>query len=149
MTEVILLENVPNVGQKYEVKKVKPGYAQNFLIRQGLARIATPSVLAQLESQKAQAEQERKLQEELLEKQVESLETLELTLTGKANDKGHLFAKINQDDLVNALKEQANVDFQEKHIELGEPIAEVGGHTFKVKVGEKEAEVKLTVEEEK
>lgn len=147
--EVILTQDVPKLGRKYEVKKVKAGYGENFLIKNGLAYLATPSNVAKVSTLKDKHDAEVKAREDALQKSVEGLEAVEIKLSGKANEKGHLFAGIDAQVLVYALKEQANLEFNVSHIVFNKPLKEVGEHMITIKVGDREVKIKVTIEAEK
>lgn len=143
--KVILMQNVPKLGSKFDIKEVSSGYAANFLFPRGLAENATPAKLKQLDTQIKQSTEEKKIQEELLTKNIESLNGVEIEINVKANEKGHLFKGIHQDEIVEALKEQGHIDITSDMIVLENPIKAVGDFVIKVKVGEKEGKFKLSV----
>ncbi len=143
--KVIFLKNVPKVGQKYDVKNVSDGYALNFLIPQKLAETASVSAMKRLELLKAQDDQEKKVQADLLAKNMTAIAGARIEFTEKASDKGHLFSSIHKEALVTALKEQAHLDIIADFIELPKPIKEVGEHKVTVKVGDKSAEFLVVV----
>ena len=72
--KVALLKDVPGLGKKNDVKTVSDGHALNFLIPQKLAEVATASVLARVELTKKQAEQEKKVMEDLLSKNIHTID---------------------------------------------------------------------------
>ena len=146
--KVILLQNVPKVGKKYEVKDVAGGYASNYLIPNKLAEIATKSKVNSLEVLKKRHEQEQTVQAELLEKNFSNLEKAKVTMSVKANDQGHLFQGIHEDEIVAALKEQAHIDIDSNMVQLEKAIKEVGEIDIPVTVGEKSGTFTLTVEAE-
>jgi len=146
--EIILTQDVPNVGRKYEIKTVKPGYGQNFLIKRGLAYNATPKNISKVASQKSKHDAVVKAREEALLANVASLESVTLKLKGKANEKGHLFAGVDQKMIVSALKDQANLEFDADHVVMKKHLKEIGEHEVLVKVGDKEARVKVSIESE-
>ncbi|PIP86920.1 50S ribosomal protein L9 [Candidatus Campbellbacteria bacterium CG22_combo_CG10-13_8_21_14_all_36_13] len=145
---VILLKDVPKIGHKFDIKEVKPGYGQNFLIKNGLAIIATKQNEQKMQKEMHAHIEESRMKSELLEKSIEGLENSELLFTGKVNEKGHLFDKVDVRDIKEALKEQLHLELDEKHIHLESPIKEVGEGSVVVKVGDKKATVKLKVEAE-
>lgn len=147
--KVIFLKNVPKIGQKYDVKNVSDGYALNFLIPQKLAEIASPSALKKVDMLKAQDEQEKKVQAELLAKNMQAIGGTKIEFTEKANDKGHLFSSIHKESLVTALKEQAHLDIIADFIDLPKPIKETGEHKVTVKVGDKSAQFVVVVNNKK
>ena len=143
--KVILLTDVQNVGHKHDVKEVASGYASNFLIPRKLAEIATDIKVKRGSALKKQHEAERKVQEELLSKNVESLKNISIEINAKANEKGHLFKGIHKEDIILQLKEQAHIDIASEMIVLEHPIKEVGEVTIEVKAGDKTGMFTLTV----
>ena len=143
--KVILQHDVPKLGKKYDVKTVADGHALNFLIPKNLAEVATEKALKKLESLKATVVAERKVQEDLLSKNIKSIEGVSITIAGKANDKGHLFAGIHKEQLIPELKKQAGIDVLADFIMLDAPIKEVGEHKVEIKVHEKTAKFTLTI----
>ncbi len=131
--KVILLHDVPNVGRKYDVKNVSDGYGRNFLLAKNLAKIATIQAVQEIEKLKKQTEQEKEIHKDILEKNVESLEGVRLEIKEKANEKGHLFAGINKEEIAEILKKQKHIEIPPVMIELEQPIKEIGEHKIKVK----------------
>ncbi len=143
--KVILNHDIPKVGKKYDVKDVADGYALNFLLPKGMAETATPKAMKKLDGLKATLAVERKVQEDLLAKNLKSLDGVRLEMEEKANDKGHLFAGLHTDQIVPALKKQTGVDVLPEFILLDKPIKELGEHSIEVKVGEKSAKFTLVI----
>lgn len=143
--KVILNHDISKVGKKYEVKDVADGYALNFLIPKGLAETATPKAMKRLDGLKAVLTAERKVQEDLLAKNIKSIDGVRLEMEEKANDKGHLFAGLHTDQIVPALKKQTGIDVLPEFILLEKPIKEVGEHSIEVKVGDKSAKFTLVI----
>lgn len=131
--KIILLQDVPKTGRKYDIKNVSSGYARNFLFPRGLAELATPDKIKSAETRKKQAEQEKEVQSDILDKNIDSLEGLIIEIKEKANEKGHLFAGINKKEISKILKEKSHLDVPVELIELDEPIKEIGKHKIKVK----------------
>jgi large subunit ribosomal protein L9 len=144
--KVILLQDVPNLGKKLDVKNVSDGHALNMLIPRNLAKTATPSALKQLEVEKAQIAAERKVQEDLLLKNIKDLEGVSLVISEKANDKGHLFAGVHKLEIAKQIKEQTHLDVIPDCIELQEPIKQIGEYDITVAVQDKKATFKLKVQ---
>ena len=131
--KVILLQDVSGVGRKGDIKNVSDGYAGNFLLPKKLAQIATPSTLASAEKLKKQTEQDKEVQKNIAEKNISGLKDLKVEIKAKANEKGHLFSIIHQDEISKVLKEQYHLDVPSKIIEISKPIKELGAHTIKAK----------------
>jgi large subunit ribosomal protein L9 len=144
--KVILIKDVPKLGRKYEVKDVSSGHALNLLIPQGQAEAATPEVMKRYEKIKTKLEGERKIHEDLLVKNIADLDTVRLVISGKANDKGHLFAGIHKETLVKELEKQTGLQIAESFIDLDQPVKAVGEYKIKVNGGGKSAQFTLVVE---
>ena len=99
-----------------------------------------------MELLKKAGEEQKKVQENLLMKNVGELGGVVITLKEKANEKGHLFAGIHSAELVDALKKQTRIDIEPEHIILEKPIREVGEFTIPVKIHDKKGEFKLIIE---
>ena len=144
--KVILLKDVPRVGQKYDVKEVANGYGRNYLLPRGLAKIATEAEIKRAEEKRRQIEQERAARAEALAKNIEALGKITITVKGKANDKGHLFAGIHKEDIAPLLKDSAGFEVDAEYIVLEHPIKETGEHMITVSLGDKSTQFKLVVE---
>lgn len=143
--KVILIKDVSGLGRKFDVKDVKSGHALNLLIPQGSAIQATPSAMKSVNKEKAKIEGERKVREDLLAKNIKSLDSVTLTITGKANDKGHLFAGLHREEIAKELQKQTEVQVDPHFIQLAQPIKEVGEHMIEVKAHDKSAKFKLVI----
>ncbi len=132
--KVVLLKDVAGVGIKNDVKNVSDGYALNLLIPKKLAVAGTPSTIAHAERLKSEQAMERKVQEDLLFKNLSSIEGVKIEMSGKANDKGHLFASIHVEAIVAELKKQKGIDMLPEFLQLSKPIKEVGEHKIPVSV---------------
>lgn len=132
--KVILLKQVPKVGQKYEVKNVSDGYAMNFLFPRRLAEAATPSAIKRIETRKSADDGERKIHEDLLLKNVKDLEGVRVEMSEIANDQGHLFAGIHADEISIALQQQSRLQILPEYIVLDKPIKTLGEHKIPVKI---------------
>ncbi|MCE1200065.1 MAG: 50S ribosomal protein L9 [Marinilabiliales bacterium] len=143
--EIILLQDVANLGSKDDVLVVKSGYGRNYLIPQKLAILATPSskkILA--ENLKQRAHKEARLKEEAL-KLAEILKTISVVIGAKTSSTGKIFGSVNNIQIAEALKEKG-FEVDRKQITIKEDaIKEVGKHTAKVKF-HKEVVVELEFE---
>ncbi len=144
--EVILKQDVINLGFTNEKVNVKPGYARNYLIPQGIAIMATESnkkVLAETLKQKAHKEAKiRKSAEDLSD----TLKNLVIRIGAKAAESGKIFGSVNAIQVSQALKDQFDVDIDRKKIHVDhEHIKELG--TYKAKIHlHKEVQVEITLE---
>lgn len=143
--KIILLKDVAKLGNRYEVKDVSNGHALNMLIPQGLAVAATPSALKKLETEKKQTEGERKVREALLLKNLKDLEGKTLTITGKANEKGHLFAGLHREAIAAELLRQTELQIDPVSIQMAHPLKELGEHKVEAKAEGKSATFKVVI----
>ncbi|MDO8492727.1 MAG: 50S ribosomal protein L9 [bacterium] len=143
---VILLQDVPKVGKKYEVKEVSGGYASNFLFPKKLAIVATKESSVKAESERQRITDLHKMQEDLLSKNLAGLAEIKVTLKEKANESGHLYSKVHAEEIAKAVKEQTGLDVQAQFIELKEPIKAIGEHNITVTAHGKKATFVLNIE---
>ncbi|MDX9907139.1 MAG: 50S ribosomal protein L9 [Bacteroidales bacterium] len=133
--EVILIQDVANVGYKDDIVTVKNGYGRNYLIPQGMAILATETnkkVMAENKKQKSYKEDKIRSEATTIAK---TLETITLKIGAKAGTSGKIFGSVNAIQIANALKEQFNFEFDRKQIEVdGESIKELGTYKAKVKL---------------
>ncbi|HEX7724302.1 MAG TPA: 50S ribosomal protein L9 [Candidatus Paceibacterota bacterium] len=144
--KVILLKDVSGLGRKFDVKEVASGHGLNLLIPRGEAIAATPAALKRVELEKAKIEGERKVREDLLAKNIKDLDGVTITVTGKANAKGHLFAGLHRENLTAELFRQTKLQVDPTFIQVEQPIKEVGEHQITVKAHDKTAKFKLVIE---
>ena len=146
---VILLQDVENLGKKYEIKEVKNGYARNFLIAKGLAKPVTEEALKWLELQN---EIEAKKAEEELKKVQEiasAIDGQEIIIPVKIGQENQLYESITNQKIAEKLKE-LGFDVKKNQIDLPEPIKEIGEFPIKIKLEHNlEAEIKVIIVEEK
>lgn len=137
--KVILTKNVPKIGNKYQVITVADGYAANFLFPNKLAEQATQAALVRVEKLMSEEKAQKSIREDLLIKNLKSIDGVKIEITEKANEKSHLFAAVHKEALIPALKEQTRLDIDTEHIVLDKPLKEVGEHKVTVKVQDKTA----------
>ncbi len=143
--KIILLTDISKLGKRFDVKDVSSGHALNFLIPKNLAIVATSHALKKLEKDKAKTDGEKKVQNELLHKNMDSLDGKSLFMKGKASDKGHLFAGLHREEVAKEIEKQLSISISPESIDLEHPIKESGEYTVKVKNAGKEVSFKLLV----
>ncbi len=144
--KVILLKDVPKVGQRYDIKDVSEGFALNMLIPRGLAEVASPKAIAKVEALKLNDLTQRKIQDELLLKSLEKIKSIVLHIKEKKNEKGHLFAGITKERLAEEIKKQEKVEVLAESIKLSKPLKEAGEHKVLIEILGKKAEFKVVIE---
>ncbi len=124
--KIILLKNVPNLGEKDDVKEVAVGYARNFLIPQGLAREASEEAIAEIEAKKAKQAKEAELDLIKTEELVQKLEGQAVEVAAKASEEGTLYAAISPAKIASVLQEKG-LNVRKEQIQV-EHIKELGEH---------------------
>jgi large subunit ribosomal protein L9 len=143
--KIILTQDVKKVGRKGEIKDVPDGYGRNFFISRGLGIEATPANIAkQKESDKRKKSQNDKesMDFSLL---IKSLNEKELSITVKANEKGHLFKSVKEGDVQELIIKETGVELKLSSIILKEPIKEVGQYEVEIKHGDIKGKFLLSV----
>ena len=133
MIEIILREDIKTLGKAGEMVRVKPGYARNYLLPQGLAYEATEGNKKRIAAEtKARATRD---QAEKVEAQqaADRLSAVALNLSGKAGEEGKLFGSITSQDIADALA-RAGHPVDKRRIELEHPIKTVGEHAVTVRL---------------
>lgn len=131
--EVILIKNVENLGKLGEVVDVKRGYARNYLLPGGLAVMATAGHMKLVEAEvkrESLRDEKRKVDAEGL---AAKYADLSCTITVQAGEDDKLFGSVGPRDIIAALAEQ-DVEFDQKQIELEEPIKQLGVYSVPVKL---------------
>ena len=148
--EIILLENVRNLGPFGKTVKVAKGYGRNFLIPQGKAVPATEANTAMFEARRRELESAANERLVAAQQRAESLANVQLLIRVRAADEGKLYGSVSIIDIVRALKEAGHeVGRQEVRLPMG-PIREIGEYTVELHLhAEVVAEVVLRIEPEK
>ena len=144
--EIILTQDVKNLGYKNDIVNVKPGYARNYLIPQGMAILATESARKVLaENMRQQAYKQEKIKKEA-EEIASVLEGLSLRIPAKAASTGKIYGSVNNVQIANAIKEAKGIEIDRKHILVDDDtIKEVGNYKAKVRL-HKDVTVEISFE---
>lgn len=142
MAKLLLLEDVENLGRSGDVVNVKPGFARNFLLPQGIALTADKRALnmqakLQEERRKRAAEDKREA-----EQQASQLEGKELVSIVKVDPEGHLYGSVSAGDIHDLLVATYQIDLDKRCVQLKQPIRTLGNHTIPLKLKEG---VKVTI----
>jgi large subunit ribosomal protein L9 len=123
---VILLENVENLGSIGDLVKVKPGYGRNYLLPQGKAALATPENMKEIEARRAELEKAAAEELAAAKKRAGTIEGMELVIQANAGPEGKLFGSVGPIDIADAF-EQVQVEVERSEIRMPEgPIQELG-----------------------
>lgn len=147
--KVILLSDVKDVGKKYDITEVKPGFARNFLFARGLGEVITKSTARRVALLSQKRDMEKSRQDELLEKAFAGLKNAVVTLKRSANEEGSLYAGVSSGELAEELGKTVGASFIAEHIMLKKPIKTTGEFVVAVLLNGKEGEFKVVVEAEK
>lgn len=144
--QVILIQDVDNLGQKNELVSVKNGYARNFLIPQKFAVEASPSNLKQLDERvKVQKVKEEKMLAEIA-KVVEVLKAAPVKIGAKTGTSGKIFGSVTGVQIARAIKEQKGYEIDRRRIHILDDVKELGTYKAKLDFGKgNEAELEFEV----
>ncbi|NLY30382.1 MAG: 50S ribosomal protein L9 [Firmicutes bacterium] len=132
--EVILKQDVKNLGKQGDRIKVAEGYARNFLIPRGLAVEATKGNLKSLKHQQKLDEERVSRERSEAERVKAILDDLNLVIRARSGEGGRLFGSVTSGDIAAAVKEAAGIAVDKRKLELEEPIKAVGDYSVKVKL---------------
>lgn len=142
--QIILLKDVAGVGQRGQVKTVADGFALNSLIPRGMAQLATPEALKNLEKKNAEDRAHRAAQEKEWDAIFEKINKFTLMVRANSDAKGHLYKKIDGEDIAKVLREQG-VDVPEESIHPKMAIKQTGTWPVEIQLGEKKAMITVEV----
>ena len=148
--EVILIKDIETLGYANDIVNVKPGYANNYLIPQGLAIIASDAALKRLaEDQKQRAHKIAKILEEA-QAAAAAIEGVKLTIPAKTSATGTVFGSVGAAQVADALEKLGHV-VDRKFIEVKNPVKEIGVYTATIRFHKEvaqEVEFEVVREEE-
>ena len=130
--KVLLCEDIDRLGWLGDVVEVKTGYARNYLLPQGLAKVANEAGIRAIAKDKARHAEQRKLDGKRLEEAVKAIEGAEAVIAAKANEQGHLFGSVNERQIAANLREQG-FEVRDEIVQLPEHIKEIGTHSVTLK----------------
>ncbi|MBI3627794.1 MAG: 50S ribosomal protein L9 [Candidatus Sungbacteria bacterium] len=129
--DVILLQDVPQVGRKGERRNVSDGYARNFLLARKLAMRVTSAVIAQREAEEKSRQQARISEEKQFQDLAKQLEHLELRLPLKLGKKGEAFGSISAIKISEALAKRG-IQIEKEYLRMPNPIKTTGRHRVEI-----------------
>lgn len=141
---VILLENVENLGSIGDLVKVKPGYGRNYLLPQGKAALATPENMKEIEARRAELEKAAAEELAAAKKRAGAIEGMELVIQANAGPEGKLFGSVGPIDIADAF-EKVQLEVERSEVRMPEgPIQELGEFAVGVHL-HPEVDVEITV----
>ncbi|MBU1666798.1 50S ribosomal protein L9 [bacterium] len=132
--KVLLIKDVKSLGKTGEIKEVKDGYGQNFLIGKGLAKLATPDVVANWKAQQERMAKELADTLARLEKEKTELEATKIIIKKKLAPVG-IQGSVSKEDIAKAVEDQLNIVIDKKSVELKKALKSLGEHKVDVKLG--------------
>jgi large subunit ribosomal protein L9 len=127
--EIILLEDIDKVGDKYDIVKVKDGYGRNFLIPQKMAIIANAANRKRLDEIKAQEAATLAEKLSVFQEIAEQLKGKVLRIGAKSGTSGKIFGSVTNIQIAAALKEQLGIEVERKKVVVPEEAKELGTYT--------------------
>ena len=131
--EVIFIKDIKNQGKQGEIKNVKDGYAENFLISKGYAIKATKENIEKLNQDKANAKKEDDLKRKEARELKKNLEKLTLTFKVKTGDNDKVFGSVSLKQIKDELKKE-NYNFEKQQIRLLDSLSSLGFHNIEITI---------------
>ncbi|MBI4120628.1 MAG: 50S ribosomal protein L9 [Parcubacteria group bacterium] len=147
--KIILLQDVPKVGRKYEVKDMADGFARNLLIPQGKAEVATEAALLRIKKLRDERQQRTKEGRAILTKALQKISGETITLTVKANAKGSLFEGVDGEKIRSVLQEKTGTEVPVESLLFDAPLKKVGEYAIAIRWEGEEVSFTLKIEADK
>lgn len=143
--QILMTHAVPHVGQPGDLVKVRPGFARNYLIPQGLATFATPHNLRIVEKHRQRLRELEEARRADLLNLAAQIAQRSLTIEANANEEGHLYGSVNADQIAAALKAEG-FPIETENVRIEGPLKDLGLYTIKIHLAQEiDTEVKLWV----
>ena len=133
--ELLLVQSVEHLGKQGDVVQVKPGYANNYLLPQGLATVASEHHKRMVEKHRARLAEIQRSRLAGLQAMADGLAQQSVTIEANANDEGHLYGSVGATEIVAALK-RVNITLAPDQVRLEGPLRELGLYTVKIHLGQ-------------
>lgn len=131
--QLLLIQSVEHLGRQGDVVEVKAGYANNYLLPQGLATIATDHHKRMVEKHRAKLEAIEQTRLTGLRSLADTIARQSVTIEANANDEGHLYGSVGATDIVNALK-AVDITLTPNQVKLEGPLKELGLYTVNIQL---------------
>lgn len=143
--QVLLTHAVPHFGQAGDLVKVRPGFARNYLLPQGLATFATPHNLRIIEKHRQRLRELEEARRADLLNLAQQIAQRSITIEANANAEGHLYGSVSSEQIAVALRVD-NFPIDPENVKIEGPLKELGLYTIKLHLGQDvDTEVKLWV----
>ena len=131
--KVLLIKDIPKLGQKNTIHEVSDTFALNVLIPQNKAVRATPDLEKRVLAAKSKKESDKKIKESIFLTAVQKISN-PLVITAKSDKDGHLFGSINEEQIIDAIFKDIKLSLNKKQIAISSPIKKLG--MYKVKLSQ-------------
>jgi len=147
--KVVLLEDLPGKGKAGEIKEVSKGYARHFLLPRGLALLATPTVIKQVESSLEKEKLEESIDRDKLVELAQQIEGKEIRFKARMGAGERLFGSITAADVAEELSQAIGSVIDKKKIDIGESLRKTGSYELAVKLAsDLNPQITVVIEEE-
>ncbi len=147
--KVILLQDVPKLGRRGQIKEVADGFGRNYLMPKGLAEPATEGAVKELEERNTVVDKRAEKELAHAQEQAAQLDGMDITIAAKANEQGDLYAQVSPKMIADVLGEKGHI-ISLRQVTISEPIKKTGEYPVKIIFNDGiEAEVTVTVAPEK
>lgn len=147
--EVLLKKNVEGLGDAGQIRKVKPGFARNYLIPRGLAMPATPGLRKQADQIKGAADRRRQRELHAAHSLAERIRATTLTFKARAGEGGRLYGSVTGPMIADQLEHKLGQEIDRRRLRLDHSLRELGEHEVTVHLApEVDATFKVIVEAE-
>ncbi len=134
--KVIFIKDVAGQGKKGQVKEVSSGFAENFLIKKGLAQVATADIQAKLAKEEKEANAKHQKDLARMQSLKSEIEKRSFTVKVKVGDKGQVFGGVHEKDIAATVSAKTNNPLEKHNVEIQSPIKQIGEHMVKIKLGQ-------------
>jgi len=147
--KVVLLEDLPGQGRAGDIKEVNKGYAKNFLLPRGLAMVATPVVIKQIESKLEKKKLEESVDHDKLVELAQQVEGKEIWFKARIGAGDRLFGSITAADIAEELSQATGFMIDKRKIDIEKPLRKTGSYKVAVKLaGDLNPQITVVIAEE-
>jgi large subunit ribosomal protein L9 len=148
--KVFFIKDLSGKAKRGEIKEVADGYARNFLLPRGLAILATPGTVSNVQTHREQTAERQNLEQEKLTEIAHSIDGKQVTLRARAGAQERLFGSVTSTVIAQALSQLVGFKIDKRKIELDEPLRKLGNYDITIRLSKDvEAKIAVIIEEEK
>lgn len=141
--QLLLIQDVDDLGRSGDLVNVKAGFARNYLLPQKRAIIADKNTLRMQERLQAERKKQAEIDRKESEKVAAQLQSITLRVDVKVDPEGHMYGSVSAQDIVDLLKEEG-ISLDKKQVQVKKPIKETGTHAVSIKLKE-DIDAKVTL----